>query len=97
MVMSDGASAVALTSIRAACYLMLGYAIFYLVMFLGKWYESEVMNDQLDFMLHGDLEIRSSYSQKFLFVGLPIILSAALGGKRKLFSWLAACSSSSSS
>ena len=77
--MVDG-TAIALASIRFVSYVMLGWSMFYLAMSLGKWYEAEIMTDELEFKLHGDLEIRSSYSQRFLFIGMPIVLAAALGG-----------------
>ena len=78
--MVDGAAVVALTSIRLLSYAMLSWALFYLAMSFGKWYEGEVLDDQLDYKLNGDTEIRSSYNQRFLFIGMPIVLAAALGG-----------------
>lgn len=74
------ATAVALTSIRVLSYAMLGWALFYLAMSLGKWYEAEIIDDELEFELPGDVEIRSSYNQRFLFIGMPIVLAAAFGG-----------------
>ena len=74
------ATAVALTSIRILSYAMLGWSLFYLAMSLGKWYEAEILTDELEFKLPGDVEIRSSYNQKFIFLGLPTVLAAALGG-----------------
>lgn len=76
----DTSAAAALTSIRVLSYAMLGWALFYLAMSFGKWYEGEVLDDQLDYELNGDTEIRSSYNQRFLFIGMPIVLAAALGG-----------------
>lgn len=73
-------TAVALTSIRVSSFLMLGYALFYLAMSLGKWYDDEVVVDDLQFTLNGDVEIRSSSTQKFLFLGIPIMLAASFGG-----------------
>ena len=74
------ATETALTGIRVVSYGMLGWALFYLAMSLGKWYEAEILTDELEFKLPGDLEIRSSYNQRFLFIGMPIVLAAALGG-----------------
>lgn len=80
MTLSDGATAVALTSIRTVAYCALGATLFYLAMFIGKWYEAELPGEELGFMLKGDLEIRSSYVEKFLWIGMPIVVAAALGG-----------------
>lgn len=78
--MGDVATSAALWSIRALSYSILGYSLFYLAMSLGKWYEANILDNELEMSMKGDLEIRSSYNEKFVFIGLPIILSAALGG-----------------
>lgn len=85
----DG-TAVALTGIRAFTYAMLAYAGFYLAMFIGKWYESTILpNDELEMVLDSadadgdgkmDLYIRHSQTSKFVFIGLPFMFAAALGG-----------------
>eukprot|EP00752_Nemacystus_decipiens_P008264 g7389.t2 len=59
-------------------------------MFIGKWYEATILaNDELEMVLDStdadgddspDLYIRHSDTSKFVFVGLPVILAAALGG-----------------
>lgn len=77
---TGGTEAATLTGIRVLCYTMLAWGVFYLAMSMGKWYEEDVLDDQLEYKLNGDLEIRSSYNQRFLFLGLPFVLSAALGG-----------------
>ena len=73
-------SAMALTPIRSTCFLLLGYAVFYLAMSLGEWYESEVVDEELKFKLKGNLEIHSYSTQWFLFFVVPILLAASLGG-----------------
>lgn len=83
-------TAMALTGIRAFTYAMLAYAGFYLAMFIGKWYESTILaNDELEMVLdsadadgdgRADLYIRHSDTSKFVFIGVPFILAAALGG-----------------
>lgn len=69
---------------------MLGYSLFYLAMFIGKWYESTILiDDELKMVLDSedadadgseDVYIKHSDTSKFVFIGLPILLSAALGG-----------------
>ena len=74
------AAAVALTSIRILSYAMLGWSLFHVGVSLSKWYEAEILADELDFDLPGELKIYSFYTEKFLFLGLPVVLAAALGG-----------------
>eukprot|EP00903_Cladosiphon_okamuranus_P013765 g12813.t1 len=86
---SDGTS-VALTAIRCASYALMAWSLFYLAMFIGKWYESTILpNDELEMVLDSsdanfdgkpDLYIRHSDTSKFVFIGLPIVGAAALGG-----------------
>lgn len=87
---SAGATGVALTAIRFASYGMLGYSLFYLAMFIGKWYESTILvDDELKIVLDSedadgdgreDLYIKHSDTSKFVFIALPILVAAALGG-----------------
>lgn len=82
--------AVALTGIRAFTYAMLAYTGFYLAMFIGKWYEATILaDDELEMVLDSgdadgdgsaDLYIRHSDTSKFVFIGVPFMLAAALGG-----------------
>lgn len=78
--MTSGGTAVALTSIRIVSYAMLGWGVFYLAIKLAKWYEAQVIDDQMEYKLASDLEIGSFYNQLVVFVGMPIVLAAALGG-----------------
>lgn len=78
--MTAGGTAVALTSIRVFSYAMLSWGVFFLAMKLGKWYEGEVLDDQLEYQLTDNVKIGGFYNQLVLFVAMPIILSAALGG-----------------
>ncbi|CAN0251449.1 unnamed protein product, partial [Scytosiphon promiscuus] len=85
-----GATTAALTAVRVASYALLGYSLFYLAMFIGKWYESTILpNDELKMVLDSadadadgseDLYIKHSDTSKFIFIGLPILFAAALGG-----------------
>lgn len=77
---ATAAAAVALTSIRLLSYAVLGWVLFHLAMSLGKWYDAEILDEQLEFKLPGDVKIYSFFNEKFLFIGLPIVLAAALGG-----------------
>ncbi|CAM9161198.1 unnamed protein product, partial [Sphacelaria rigidula] len=78
--MTSGGTAVALTSIRIVSYAMLSWGVFYLAIKLAKWYEAQVIDDQMEYKLASDLEIGSFYNQLVVFVGMPIVLAAALGG-----------------
>ncbi|CAN0251512.1 unnamed protein product, partial [Scytosiphon promiscuus] len=85
-----GATTAALTAVRVASYALLGYSLFYLAMFIGKWYESTILpNDELKMVLDSadadadgseDLYIKHSDTSKFIFIGLPILFAAVLGG-----------------
>lgn len=75
-----GGSEVALTSIRILTYAVLGYCLFYLIMHLSVWYDINVLDDQLEFTFGDDIRIRSSTNERFMFLAMPIVLAAALGG-----------------
>lgn len=86
---ADGTAA-ALTGIRVFTYAMLAYAGFYMAMFIGKWYEATILaDDELKIVFDSadadadgkeDLYISHSQTSKFVFIGLPILFAAALGG-----------------
>lgn len=85
----DGTT-VALAGIRIFTYAMLAYAGFYMAMFIGKWYEATILaDDELKIVLDsadtdGDgrenLYISHSMTSRFVFIGLPFLFAAALGG-----------------
>lgn len=62
---------------------MLAYSLFYLAMCLGKWYTANVLSprdDMMGFELKGDVTVDDFYNQVGVFVTIPMILAAALGG-----------------
>lgn len=75
-----GGTEVALTSIRILAYAVLGYGLFYLAMHFSDWYEINVLDDQLEFTFGDDIRIRSSTNERFMFLVMPIVVAAALGG-----------------
>lgn len=77
--MGDGATSAALLAVRLLSYSMLGYSLFYLAMYFGKWYEAEILTD-FAMTLKEDLKLYSAYNEIIIFISLPMILSAALGG-----------------
>ena len=75
-----GGTEVALTSIRILTYAVLGYGVFYLAMHLSDWYDINVLDDQLEYTFGNDIRMGSSTTERFLFLAMPIVLAAALGG-----------------
>lgn len=73
----------ALTTTRVLSYAILAYSIFYLAMCLGRWYAANILStteEKLELELQEDLSIRDLDNQVAIFVGMSVILAAALGG-----------------
>ena len=75
-----GGTEIALTSIRILTYAALGYGVFYLTMHLSDWYYINVIDDQLEYTFGNDIKMWSFNTGQFLFLAMPIVLAAALGG-----------------
>lgn len=73
----------ALTTTRVLSYAILAYSIFYLAMCLGRWYAANILStteEKLELELQEDLSVRDLDNQVAIFVGMSVILAAALGG-----------------
>lgn len=74
---------IALTSTRLAAYGLLAYSLFFLAMSLGSWYNENVFTSMRHNRGNIDLEevtFYEFYNQVALFIALPVVLAAALGG-----------------
>eukprot|EP00752_Nemacystus_decipiens_P015662 g13976.t1 len=88
--MGSGRIGVALTAIRCTSYALMLWSLFYLAITFSTWYEStilpngelEVVLDSTDADLDGspDLYIGHWYTSIVVFLTLPIVATAALGG-----------------
>lgn len=73
----------ALAATRILSYSILAYSIFYLAMCLGRWYAANILStteEKLELELLEDLSVRDLDNQVAIFVGMSVILAAALGG-----------------
>lgn len=75
------ATGVALRSFRFLAFAVLLYSLFYLAMTRGKWYRERFFaNDELDYDISSEANMRTSHNQRALFLVLFPVIAAALGG-----------------